>query len=125
MSFTDAIRDGFQKYVTFSGRSSRAAYWWWVLFDILAVLAAFIVDSVLGTTPLFYVLVALALFLPGLAVLVRRLHDTSRSGWWILIGLIPIVGSIVLLVFTLLPTEGPNQWGSASDGNAADGAALA
>ena len=125
MSFPDAIRDGFQKYVTFSGRSSRAAYWWWVLFDLLAVLVAFIVDSALGTMPLFYVLTALALFLPGLAVLVRRLHDTSRSGWWILIGLIPIVGSIVLLVFTLLPTEGPNQWGSAPDGRAADGAAIA
>jgi uncharacterized membrane protein YhaH (DUF805 family) len=125
VSFTDAIRDGFSKYVTFSGRSSRAAYWWWALFGLLAAVAAYIVDTILGTLPLFYAIVGLALLLPNLAVLVRRLHDTGRSGWWVLIALIPFVGGIVLLVFTLMASEGPNQWGSAPDGPAAEASALA
>jgi uncharacterized membrane protein YhaH (DUF805 family) len=124
VSFADAVRDGFSKYVTFSGRSSRSAYWWWALFGFLAVFAGYIIDAVLGTL-FVYVLVALALLLPNLAVTVRRLHDTGRSGWWILIALVPIVGSIVLLVFMLLASEGPNQWGSAPDGPAAEASALA
>jgi uncharacterized membrane protein YhaH (DUF805 family) len=125
VSFADAVRDGFSKYVTFSGRSSRSAYWWWALFGLLAVVAAYIVDAILGTFPLFYAILALGLLLPNLAVTVRRLHDTGRSGWWILIALIPFVGGIVLLVFTLLASEGPNQWGSAPDGPAAEASALA
>ena len=125
MSFADAVRDGFSKYVTFSGRSSRSAYWWWALFGFLAVVAAYIVDAILGTFPLFYAILALGLLLPNLAVTIRRLHDTGRSGWWILIALVPIVGSIVLLVFMLLASEGPNQWGSAPDGPAAEASALA
>jgi uncharacterized membrane protein YhaH (DUF805 family) len=125
VSFADAVRDGFSKYVTFSGRSSRSAYWWWALFGLLAVVAAYIVDAILGTFPLFYAILALGLLLPNLAVTIRRLHDTGRSGWWILIALIPFVGGIVLLVFTLLASEGPNQWGSAPDGPAAEASALA
>jgi len=116
VSFADAVRDGFSKYVTFSGRSSRAAYWWWWLFGLIALVAAYIVDAIVGTFPLFYVVVGLALLLPNLAVLVRRLHDTGRSGWWILIGLIPFVGGIVLLVFTLIASEGPNAYGAGPDG---------
>jgi uncharacterized membrane protein YhaH (DUF805 family) len=125
VSFADAVRDGFSKYVTFSGRSSRSAYWWWALFGLLAVVAAYIVDAILGTFPLFYAILALGLLLPNLAVTIRRLHDTGRSGWWILIALIPFVGGIVLLVFTLLASEGPNSWGSAPDGPAAEASALA
>jgi uncharacterized membrane protein YhaH (DUF805 family) len=124
VSFTDAIRDGFSKYVTFTGRSSRSAYWWWALFGILAVLAGYIVDALLGTT-IIYVLVALALLLPNLAVTIRRLHDIGRSGWWILIALIPFVGSIVLLVFTLLASDGPNQWGAGPDSAPGEASALA
>jgi uncharacterized membrane protein YhaH (DUF805 family) len=124
VSFTDAIQDGFSKYVTFSGRSSRPAYWWWYLFGILAVVAGYIVDVVLGTT-FIYLLVALALLLPNLAVTVRRLHDTGRTAWWLLIALVPLAGSIVLLVFLLLASEGPNRWGNAPDGPAAEASALA
>jgi uncharacterized membrane protein YhaH (DUF805 family) len=125
VSFTDAISDGFSKYVTFSGRSSRSAYWWWALFGFLAVVAGYIVDAILGTGFVFYAIVALALLLPNLAVTVRRLHDTGRSGWWILISLIPIVGGIVLFVFMLLASDGPNQWGNAPDSPAAEASALA
>lgn len=81
MSFGEAIRDGFSKYATFSGRSSRSAYWWWILFYVLVIIAASILDSAANTVVLG-VLVWLGFFLPNLAVLVRRLHDTDRSGWW-------------------------------------------
>ena len=91
MTFSDAVRDGFSKYVVFSGRSSRPAYWWWYLFTIIAYIVAAIIDQIIGTF-VITVILALALLLPNLAVTVRRLHDAGHSGWWILIGLIPIIG---------------------------------
>ena len=119
MSFTDAIRDGFSKYVTFSGRSSRSAYWWWYLFGILVLVVSLAIDYALGAGGILYVLVALAMLLPNLAVLVRRLHDAGHSGWWVLIGLLPLIGAIVLLVFTLQGSDQPNQWGNGPDKRAA------
>ena len=124
MSFTDAIRDGFSKYVTFSGRSSRSAYWWWYLFGILVLVVSLAIDYALGAGGILYVLVALAMLLPNLAVLVRRLHDAGHSGWWWLIALLPIVGAIVLLVFTLQGSEPPNQWGSGPDERAVNASGL-
>ena len=112
MSFTEAIKSGFDNYVNFNGRARRSAYWYWTLFAVLASIAANIIDAVIGTAPLFSALVGLGLLLPGLAVSVRRLHDTDRSGWWILIGLIPLIGVIVLIVFYVQdsdPTE--NRFG--------------
>ena len=114
MTFPEAIRDGFAKYVTFRGRSSRPAYWWWYLFTLLAYIVAAVIDQVLGTF-VITVLVSLALVLPNLAVLVRRLHDAGHSGWWILIGILPLIGFIVLLIFTLTPSQGANKWGEAPD----------
>lgn len=123
MSFTDAIRSGFDHYVNFEGRASRAAYWWWVLFAFIVNIVASFVDRALGwdyvvqgystgSGPIATV-VALALLLPGLSVAVRRLHDTGRSGWWLLISVIPVIGWIMLLVFMLQPgTPGPNQFGA-------------
>ena len=125
MSFTDAIRDGFSKYVTFSGRSSRSAYWWWYLFGILVLVVSLAIDYALGAGGLLYVLVALAMLLPNLAVLVRRLHDAGHSGWWVLIGLLPLIGAIVLLVFTLQGSDQPNQWGNGPDERAATAPGLA
>ena len=119
MSFTDAIRDGFSKYVTFSGRSSRSAYWWWYLFGVLVLVVSLAIDYALGAGGIFYALVALAMLLPNLAVLVRRLHDAGHSGWWLLIGLLPLIGAIVLLVFTLQGSDQPNQWGNGPDERAA------
>ena len=115
MSFTEAIRDAFSKYVTFRGRSSRAAYWWFYLFLIICTLAALALDAALDTSPALYALVALALLLPNLAVTVRRLHDSGHSAWWLLIGLIPLIGGIVLLVFTLQGSDPPNKWGRGPD----------
>jgi len=111
MSFTEAIKSGFDNYATFSGRASRAAYWWWFLFAILATIAANILDSIIGA-PIFSIVVGLGLLLPGLAVSIRRLHDTGRSGWWILIGLIPLIGFIVLIVFYVQEGDaGENEYG--------------
>src|SRR6185503_2109130 len=124
MSFTDAISDGLSKYVMFSGRSSRPAYWWFYLFGLLVVLAALIIDYAIGAGGILYALASLALLLPNLAVLVRRLHDSGHSGWWVLIGIVPLIGAIVLLVFTLQGSEPPNQWGSGPDDRAAAASGL-
>jgi uncharacterized membrane protein YhaH (DUF805 family) len=114
MSFGEAVSDGFSKYAMFSGRSSRSAYWWWTLFYFLVILGASILDAA-ANTPIFVGLAWLALILPNLAVLVRRLHDTDHSGWWVLIGLIPLIGAIVLIVFACTSSGPPNKYGEAPD----------
>ncbi|WP_432477467.1 DUF805 domain-containing protein [Nocardioides sp. GXQ0305] len=116
MSFADAVRTCLAKYVVFSGRARRSEYWWFVLFNILVSIAAGIVDVILGTdydwgSGLIGTLVSLALFLPSLAVAIRRLHDTSRTGWWVLIGLVPVIGWIVLLIFYVQDSHPDNQYG--------------
>ena len=126
MSFVDAIKTVLSKYVTFSGRARRSEYWFWVLAFVIASLIAGLVDSSLGTDPgrvgLVAGLLTLAAFLPNLAVTVRRLHDTSRSGWWVLIGLIPLIGTIVLLVFAAQDSHGDNAYGPSPKAVGQDGA---
>jgi uncharacterized membrane protein YhaH (DUF805 family) len=114
MGFGEAVRTCFSKYVTFSGRARRPEYWYWVLFGVLVAIAAAILDAVIfGTNSgVFSGLSSLALLLPNLAVTVRRLHDTDRSGWWMLILLLPFVGAVVLFVFMCLRgTAGLNRFG--------------
>ena len=107
MNLVQAIQSGFQNYVTFQGRAARSAYWYWTLF---AVLAQVIAQWALGET--VSLLVSLVLFLPSLAVSVRRLHDIDRSGWWFLIWFIPVVGWIVMIYWACCKgTEGPNRFG--------------
>lgn len=98
MSFVDAVRSVLTQYAVFSGRSRRSEYWWYTLFAVVVSLVASQVDAALGSQVVSIIL-ALALLLPGLGVSIRRLHDTGRSGWWLLIGLVPVVGVIVLIVF--------------------------
>lgn len=109
-----AIRSVLSQYVGFSGRASRSEYWIWWGFLVVVYVA-------IGATALLFAstgyvvagLVALALFLPNLAVTVRRLHDTGRSGFWLLIVFIPLIGALILLVFLLLDSQAePNKWGS-------------
>jgi uncharacterized membrane protein YhaH (DUF805 family) len=112
MGFGEAIASGFSNYVGFTGRAQRSAYWFWALFEVLVLVAALVIDAVIGVS-ILYPLGALALFLPSLAVGVRRLHDLDKSGWWLLIGLIPLVGGIILLVwFCSRGTVGGNRFGS-------------
>lgn len=117
MSFPQAVASAFRQYVGFHGRARRSEYWWFVLFTFLLSMVAGLLDSLLGVSDEFGngpvgVLAALATFLPSLAVAVRRLHDTSRSGWWVLISLVPIVGLIVLIVFCVQDsTPGTNEHG--------------
>lgn len=110
--------EAFKKYAEFNGRSRREEYWMFVLFNFLFAIIAIVLDNVFGLAmrnigygPI-YILYALATLIPGLALTVRRLHDTGKSGWMVLISLIPLIGSIWLLV--LLATEGEskeNQYG--------------
>jgi len=118
MDFMTAVRTCFAKYVGFSGRARRSELWYFVLFTFLVGIVTSILDAVLGTGyddttgGLVNTLGSLVLFLPSLAVGVRRLHDTDRSGWWILIGIIPIVGWILLIVWYCTDTKpGDNQYG--------------
>jgi uncharacterized membrane protein YhaH (DUF805 family) len=107
-----------KKYAVFSGRAQRAEYWYYVLFYILIILALSIIDGVAGTFDeqsgigILGALFVLGTFVPSLAVTVRRLHDTDRSGWWILLNLIPLVGALVVLIFTCLDGKpGDNRFG--------------
>jgi uncharacterized membrane protein YhaH (DUF805 family) len=117
MGIQEAVATCFSKYVGFEGRATRPEYWWWVLFVvalgvILQVVGALILGTDSGAGGVLSGLFYLATFLPGLAVAVRRLHDTDRSGWWLLIAFIPLIGSLVLLYFMVQPgTAGPNQYG--------------
>ncbi|MGZ8395890.1 MAG: DUF805 domain-containing protein [Rhodoplanes sp.] len=109
MNFQQAIASGFQNYATFAGRAARSEYWYWTLFAILVGAVAAILDAAffpdLDARPL-HSLASLALFLPGLAVSVRRLHDIDRTGWWMLI-VLTVIGLILLLVwFCLRGTPG-------------------
>ena len=105
-------------YAVFSGRARRKEYWMFVLFNIIFAIVAIILDNILGTAMegvgygLIYALYMLAVLIPSLAVAVRRLHDTGRSGWMILIALIPFVGAIWLLVLLVLEgNAGENKFG--------------
>jgi uncharacterized membrane protein YhaH (DUF805 family) len=111
MEFNEAISSGFKNYVTFAGRASRSEFWFWTLFVVILSLIAGVLDAVLGLG-FIGLLVSLALFLPGLAVSVRRLHDLDRTGWWLLLGFTG-VGLIVLLIFDCTKgTTGPNSYGA-------------
>lgn len=98
MTFQDAIRTGFNKYAEFTGTASRPEYWWFFLFLVLGSLVAMALSFSLS------IVFSLATIVPALAAATRLLHDTGRSGWWQLIALVPLVGSIVLIV--LLAQEG-------------------
>jgi uncharacterized membrane protein YhaH (DUF805 family) len=108
-----------KRYAEFTGRSRRKEYWMFFLLNIVVSLVASAIDGVLGMSSMFYVygpvtvLAFLALIVPGIAVSIRRLHDTGRSGWWVLLAFIPLIGGLVLLVFMLIEGQrGPNEYGA-------------
>lgn len=110
-----------KKYAVFNGRASRMEYWMYFLFSIIASIVLVTFDKLLGTEfkdfGLLNSLYSLAVLLPSLAVFIRRLHDTNRSGWWAFLLLIPFIGFIVILVFLLLEsTPGDNKYGPNPNG---------
>ena len=111
--------EALKKYVVFSGRARRKEYWYFVLFNLIASIVLALVDGMTGSFDtesgigLLGAIYALAVLLPSLAVSVRRLHDTDRSGWWLLLAFIPLVGAIILIVFFVLDgTAGDNRFGA-------------
>jgi uncharacterized membrane protein YhaH (DUF805 family) len=126
MSPIDWATRPLKKYADFSGRAPRAEYWWFYLLVIIGYVVTSILDSILGLGQMvgpygvIMCLFALAMLVPSIAAGVRRLHDTDRSGWWLLIGLVPLVGAIVLIVFFVTQgTNGPNQYGEDPYGGSA------
>lgn len=113
MNFMDAVKSVYSNYVNFQGRARRSEYWWWYLFYIVVYIVVLVVDqTIFGQPAILTGLFVLANIIPAIAVGVRRLHDTGRSGWWLLIGLIPLVGAIVLIVFFVMDSEaGVNKYG--------------
>ena len=107
-----------KKYAVFGGRARRKEYWTFLLFNMIFAIVAMILDNVFGIANedlgygLIYDLYVLAVFIPGWAVAVRRLHDIGKSGWWLFISLIPLIGAIWLLVLLCTDSQpGENQYG--------------
>jgi len=109
-----------RNYATFTGRARRTEYWMFFLVNIVISLLLAAVEAIFGGPGVLQGLYSLCVLIPSLAVSVRRLHDTNRSGWWLLIGLVPLLGLIVLLVFAVQDSQaGGNQYGPNPKGAAA------
>jgi uncharacterized membrane protein YhaH (DUF805 family) len=108
-----------KKYTEFDGRARRKEYWYFTLFNFLAFFTLAFIDGVIGSfnaeagIGLLAGIYSLGVLIPALAVSIRRLHDTNRSGWWLLIELIPVIGAIVLFIFMVQDSQqGDNQYGA-------------
>ena len=116
ISFKDAVKQGFKKSFDFSGRATRAEYWWWILFNYilimfagaLGLLLSQIDESIAVIPTLIFILVN---FIPSLAVTIRRLHDAGHSGWALLLNLIPYLGGLIIFAYTLCSSEPDNEYG--------------
>ncbi len=108
--FIDPIKN---HYADFSGRATRQEYWMFFLFNILIGIPLGIVFVIAPLVAiLLYCFYVIALIIPGIAISIRRLHDTGRSGWWLLLSLVPWVGGIIVFVFYCLPSQkGSNTYG--------------
>ncbi|MBR2606636.1 MAG: DUF805 domain-containing protein [Bacteroidaceae bacterium] len=100
MSFLESIKTCFGKYATFSGRARRSEYWWFVLLNLL-----------ISIIPIINMIWGLIVLIPSIAVCIRRLHDTGRSGWWLLLALIPVVNLVLIYFYICDSQPGANQYG--------------
>ena len=106
-----------QRYAKFDGRAGRAEYWWFVLANLIIYVLGLILMQISSILVILLIGFWLAIIVPSIAVAIRRLHDTNKSGWFLLISLIPFVGGIILLVFLATPgTPGPNEYGAPDPG---------
>ena len=112
MTFAQSVSSGFRRYFDFRSRSSRSEYWCWTLFAILVSVAASVLDALsFGGAPVLDTVSSVVLFIPGIAVAARRLHDINRSAWWILIAF-TIIGILLLLYWYIQAgNPGPNDFG--------------
>lgn len=99
-----------KKYADFSGRARRKEFWMFALINFVVMIVLSIVDGVIGM-PVLGAIYALGVLIPSIAVGARRMHDTGRSGWWLLLGLIPVIGLVLIIFFVLDSTPGDNQYG--------------
>ncbi len=126
MGFSESVKSVFSKYATFSGRASRSEFWYFVLFNILVSIPVYIVGVIIGILfskgpesvmtaflvgCVFNLIYSLAVLIPSIAVTVRRLHDSGKSGWLYLLILIPYLGSFIIFIFTLLESAPDNKYG--------------
>jgi uncharacterized membrane protein YhaH (DUF805 family) len=101
-----------KKYAVFSGRARRMEYWMFVLFNFIIAIVIGIVEGILGSPAILSMIYSLAVLIPSIAVSMRRLHDIGRTGWWLLIAFVPLIGAVVLLVFMVLDSQpGSNAYG--------------
>jgi len=101
-----------KKYAVFNGRARRKEYWMFFLFNIIIAFVIGFFEEIVGAPDIISTIYSLAVLIPGIAVSVRRLHDIDRSGWWLFISLVPIIGIIVLIVFMVKDGQsGENQYG--------------
>ncbi|MDY0415686.1 MAG: DUF805 domain-containing protein [Gammaproteobacteria bacterium] len=111
--------DVLKQYAIFSGRARRKEYWYFILFNLIISIVLAAIDGAMGSYSagtgmgLLGSVYTLAILLPGIGVSIRRLHDTGRSGWWMLVGFVPLIGVLVLLVFMAQDSKpGQNQYGA-------------
>lgn len=120
MTFIEAIKSGFRNYATFRGRASRSEFWFFMLFCVLAMLVASVLDVTLFAAyvatdggGLLSLITLLVTILPSIAVSVRRLHDSNHSGWWYLLNFLPIIGLVLIYFYCINPDEGrENRFGT-------------
>jgi uncharacterized membrane protein YhaH (DUF805 family) len=124
-SMIDWVLEVFSKYATFDGRARRKEYWYWYLFNFIVSIFISVVSLVINGTEtdngigwfglfinIVVIIYSLGVFIPNLAVTVRRLHDTNRSGWWYFISMVPFIGGIILFIYLIEDsTPGDNQYG--------------
>lgn len=112
MNFSTAVKTCFNKYIDFSGRAARSEFWWYTLFIVVGGIVTSAIDGMLGMAMAVNGLFSLATLLPSISVTARRLHDTDRSGWWMLLMFIPLIGWLILLYFEVQKgTDGENRFG--------------
>lgn len=112
MGFSEAVKSVFSKYATITGRACRSEYWYFSLFYFVVYVVIVLISAIMPFLVILSAVFGIALIIPSFTVSIRRLHDRDQSGWWLLIGLIPMIGGIILLIwFAMRGTDGPNDFG--------------